>query len=226
MGRITSERQLKNKGVSITQEEYLLVSFTPISFLLYIIAMIGELYITLKYYGSDPYANYSLFLFILGIISFAGMVYLNGGGVIRFQYRFLKEPVIWLFCVVFLMFSLAVAWTVAKVGIRYALSDTDLYFYYISTAVIEEMFFRMFICGMLRIKFNLNIIIVILFSSALFMFFHIEHYMMQPYALGVMFFGGIMFSIFYLYTKDITVTMVAHVVVNIFAVGNLLMVVH
>lgn len=225
MGRITSERQMKNKGV-ITQDEYLLLSFTPISFLLYIVAMFGELYITLKYFGSDPYANYSLFLFILGFISFGGIIYLNKGGVIRFQYKFIKEPVIWLFSIVFLMFSLAISWTIAKVGIRYALSDTDLYFYYISTAVIEEMFFRMFLCSLLKIRFNLNVVVVILFTSVLFMLFHIEAYMDKPYALVVMFFGGVMFSVFYLYTKDITVTMVAHVIVNIFAVGNLLMVVH
>lgn len=221
MGRIKSERQMKKDGNKIDNDELLMTNFSPISLLLFIFGIVGEAYITIKYIGKDPYANYSLILLILGVISFSGVLYLNKGQ-IRLQEKYIKQPVIWTSYIVFLMFILAVTWFVARTQLKYALSDTDLYFYYISTAIMEEMFFRMFLCSLLKIKFDTPVLIIIPFTAFLFMLIHIEFYGDQPVFLGVMFIGGLFFSIFYIYTKDITITMIAHILLNIYAVGNLL----
>ena len=227
MGKIKSERERKKEGKGTEQKNSkLLVSFTPISLLLAIVALVGELYITVKYIGKDNYANYSLLLLFLGIIAIVGVFYLNKerNDKIQFQYQFMEEPVMWIFYIAFIVLILSISWAIAKITVRFALSTTDMYFYYISTAVIEELFFRMFLCSFLKLKINLHPAIVVLISSLLFTLIHIEAYYNKPYALVVMCVGGLVFSISYLKFKDITIPMVAHVIINLVAVGNLLMV--
>ena len=222
-------------------ERYL--KFSPISFLLVFLFAIPVLgYLVSKYYGRDPYGDFAMLLLVLGIIGLigsAGMAVLFKRNFFKFQHYYYRNTDVFLNFIlfVFVLFAgLGFVWFLLGSTLRYALSNTELYFYYISAAIIEELFFRMFLCGVPKTylielrkrgqnKFPEAIenISIAISTAVIFMLAHLTTYGNTLIGITAMFFGGILFALFYLYTKDITITMVAHIWVNIIAVSNLIM---
>jgi len=100
---------------------------------------------------------------------------------------------------------------------RLALSTTDLYLYHIASAIIEELFFRMFLINFIK-KYSKSTILSILTSSFLFSIAHL----LSGYGIELliaMFLGGLIFSAAYLAWKDITIPMIAHLIINTIVVG-------
>lgn len=104
--------------------------------------------------------------------------------------------------------------------IRFSVSVEDLFLYYGSAAIIEEVFFRMFLISLFD-KYNKKYLGVV-FSSILFMLSHLVVYRESPEMLFITLFSGVIFSFYYIGYKDITIPMIVHMIINLIAVGNLL----
>ena len=72
---------------------------------------------------------------------------------------------------------------------------------------------------------TIEFLFISLVSGATFAVAHVQAYGGYLPGMLSMFIGGFTFSMFYLYSEDISVTMTAHVIVNIIAVGNLLLII-
>lgn len=202
------------------------VQFSPISLLFTIIGISGVGYIAWKYLGSDAYGPYALVLLLLGLISVGCIISLNSKKSLKFNDRFdfsdfssLLEFTTW---VLLTILSIEIAIWLLQMTVRWSLSPTDLMFYYVSAAIIEELFFRMVLCGAFKTQTNLHNITIALFAAIPFGMVHWEAYSGDFLMLFTMYIGGVIFSLIYLYTKDITVTMTAHAIINIITVGTLI----
>ena len=222
MDKITPKnRKEKNYGKSSE-----LIRFSFISIILIFASILIEFYLTWKYFGKDPYANYSLLLLFLGIIGLFGAYWLNPVKLFDLKDYYLKDKVEGLrFLSLILITMVLVGGTMAflNVSFRLALSTTDLYLYFLASAIIEELFFRMFLVGFFETKTKLKGVGIIV-SAFIFAIFHFDAYGHSLEMMLAMFLGGIVFGIIYLLSKDITITMVAHLFINIIAVGSLIMV--
>ena len=105
---------------------------------------------------------------------------------------------------------------------RLTLTTEDLYMYYVAGAIIEEGMFRMFIVSFFMMKTKIKYVGIII-SSVIFMVSHWSVYGQSPDMMLAVFLSGVMFGIFYVMSKDITITMIAHIIINLIAVGNLLL---
>lgn len=229
MGSIRTKRSIKNENRKEGKQrtsgmEW--VQFSPVSLLFTIFGLFGVGYIALKYLGSDRYGDYGLILLILGLISIVCIIALNSRKSLKLNNRFdfsdfssLLTFTIWVFA---LIFSLELAILSLQLTVRYSLTPSDLMFYYVSTAIIEELFFRMVLCGFFKIYTKLHNIWIALLAAIPFGMVHWEAYSGNLLLILTMYVGGIIFSLFYLYTRDITVTMTAHMIINIITVGTLI----
>ena len=226
------EKEKRKQGKKGVTSGFEWIQFSPISLLFTIIGLCGVGYITWKYYGSDSYGDYGLVLLLLGIISISCILFMNSRNSLKFNERFdfsdvrsLLEFATW---VLLLILSIEISiWVIQYLSkymsVRYALTPTDLMFYYVSAAIIEELFFRMVLCGFLRVYTKVHPVLIALFCSIPFAMVHWESYAGDPIMLFTMYIGGVLFSLYYLYTKDITITMTAHAIINLIMVGTLIM---
>lgn len=222
-------RPIKEKSKSSSNQEGddRFLYFSPISIILVFVGLAGEAYITVKYWGIDPYANYSLMLLILGIVALSFLFIVNPDIFTKYQTKNLKEENVIFFGLGILMTIAAVTivWAVLRITIRFALTTEDLYFYYISTAIIEELVFRMAIFGIIRSKVKFGTIIGIPISALVFMMAHYEYYGQNYVNMIAVLLSGVVFAIVYVIFDDISVSKAAHVIINIIAVGNILILV-
>lgn len=72
---------------------------------------------------------------------------------------------------------------------------------------------------------SIEFLLISLVSGSVFAIAHVQAYGGYLPGMIAMFIGGFTFSLFYLYSEDISVSMTAHIIVNIIAVGNLLLIV-
>lgn len=225
----TREGNYAQKQVEMDQ-----IKMNPLALLLMSFALIAEIYLIVKYLGIDPYAIWSVVLLSLGCGALLGVLWLTKGKVITSELPFIKGT--WpALKYVFGMFSLvaliALIDFLLQMSFRYALETIDIYFYYLAAAVIEEAFFRLFLINVFiwvlsrKIGKIGAIVIGVLVSSIIFMLAHWSAYGTSPHLMMAMFFGGIAFSIYYLVFKDITITMLAHLLINFITVSTTIMVV-
>lgn len=216
----------KNRKEKTTKKSSELIRFNSISIVLTCASIMVELYLTWKYFGKDDYANYSLLLLFLGIIGLFGAYWLNPTTLFDLKDYYLKDMVEglrFLSLILITMVLVGSSMAVLNVTFRLALSTTDLYLYFLASAIIEELFFRMFLVGFFETKTKLKGLGIIV-SAFIFTIFHFPAYGHSLEMMIGMFAGGIIFGIIYLLSKDITITMIAHLLINIIAVGSLLMV--
>lgn len=111
----------------------------------------------------------------------------------------------------------------------------DVYAFFISAAISEELIFRAFLCIVVQTLFSkillvqnkqpgkiylVNIITAII-SGLLFMISHVRYYG-DMVAIFITFFGGISQALWLMYSKSMIPIMSSHVFVNIMAAGTLL----
>lgn len=105
----------------------------------------------------------------------------------------------------------------------YSFTIEEQALYYIFAAVVEEAFFRVLIMGaVLRLKDDLNTgIIAIILQDAAFVALHQNYYSNLPMLISVAM-GGLVLGIFYYIWRDATANILAHFLINLIAVKNLL----
>ena len=224
MGRIKSNKMAESLGWTEQKEESF-AKYTPISLFLKITAIMIMMYLTAKYFGVNEWGNYTLMFTIMGILSIVGVVWLNKGNIIILQMDYLKDSfkaVLFGVYIVLLIFIIALIMFISQTVFRLTLSTEDLYMYYVAGAIIEEGMFRMFIVYFFMVKTKIKYFGIII-SSIIFMFSHWEVYGQSPDMMLAVLLSGIMFGIFYVMSKDITITMIAHIIINLIAVGNILL---
>lgn len=105
-----------------------------------------------------------------------------------------------------------------------SVSTTEKALYYLFAGIGEEMFFRLFLIETIK-KISGNTpsskALGIIFSSLAFTAIHVNYYNNFPQLMAV-FVGGLILSIFYVVWSDITANMLAHFLLNLIAVGNVL----
>jgi len=201
------------------------LKFNPFSLLLLLFSLLAEIYLIVKYYGREVTAYYSILLFVLGTTALIGVIWLNKGNFITYELPFMKsgwEGGKYIFGIFSLMAVIGIMMVVLQATFRFALELIDTYFYYLCAAVIEEAFFRMFLLSTFIAKIKNKIIGIVsgIFISSL--FFSIAHWSAYGYSVSLMlsmFFGGFIFSIYFLAFKDITITMLGHLLINFITVS-------
>lgn len=224
MGKIISYKMAESLGWTKQKEESF-AKFTPISLFMLLSALLIEFYLTLKYYGVNEYGDYTLLLLVLGILGFIGIIWLNKGNILVLRMDYLQDgfkAVLFIFYIIILVFIIALLMFISQMVFRLTISTEDMYMYYIAGAIIEETVFRMFLVSFFMIKTKIRYFGIII-SSVIFMFSHWEVYGQSPDMMIAVLLSGIMFGLFYIMSKDITITMIAHVIINLIAVGNILM---
>lgn len=117
----------------------------------------------------------------------------------------------------------------------FQVAAVDVFAFYLSAAIVEELFFRgflvMLVQGLLVKFFNIkprkeeDLIVINLFcsilSGAIFALVHTS-YWTDPFLMVLTFAGGISQSIFYIKTKNLSVPMLSHAAINLTASGSLL----
>jgi len=226
MGSITLEED-RQQDV-ILQEQY--IKITPIAILLILFCFIALPYIAIRYAGESEYSDFSWFLIFLGVISLIFtllIVIFKRDLKVKITNPYLDKPLTYIFYVVIIVFANSLFWFIAR--LRLGLSDVDYFFYFMSTAVVEEIVFRLFLCTLITAALSyfkkLNNVIIniisVLISAFIFAVAHIYSYQ-TPSELAVMLLGGLIFGLFYVWKKDITITMLAHVIINFIATWNFL----
>ena len=192
------------------------------------------IYIASRYYGTDAYGGFAVVLLILGSIALIGILFIRREKISKLQNYYLQDSehlTYFIGAIAAIVALLSLSWIILGLMFRYALSVTELYFYYLGAAIMEELFFRFFLCGALKSKIfgemnkrlpeNIENLIIAIISAIAFMLAHYEYYGESLMGMLSMFFGGIVFALFYLYTKDISITIIAHMIMNFIAVGAL-----
>ena len=224
MGKIKSNKMAESLGWT-NQKEESFAKYTPISLFLKITAIIIMVYLTTKYFGVNEWGNYTLMFVVLGTLSFVGVLWLNKGNIIVLQMDYFKDTfkaVLFVVYVVLLVFVIALIMFISQTIFRLTLTTEDLYMYYVAGAIIEEGMFRMFIVSFFMMKTKIKYVGIII-SSVIFMLSHWSVYGQSPHMMLAVLLSGIMFGIFYVMSKDITITMIAHIIINLIAVGNILL---
>jgi len=222
---VMSSRQYKKKKPFLKSSDQKEVDgyFNPISFSLLIFAIITISFITIRHITAS-FIPFAIVLISLGISALLGSIYVCDGYLpFKSEIPFFKDSI------EILLFFIGILSLIAIVGItsyifleviKFALSDLELYFYYGCAGVIEEAFFRHFLISFgYKIKKPYLMIIV---SLIVFTLAHIVTYWEQLEMLLILLFGAIFFTIYFILYKDITVIMIAHIIINIISVGNLL----
>ena len=162
-------------------------------------------------------------LISFGVIGLIGIIILNRGALLNYDLKFLhgwKEAGMYFFAIFSLYVVITVIWSIFGALIRFSISLIDLYFYYGSSAILEEVFFRMFIISIFN-KYKKKKVGAVV-SSIGFWIAHFNTYGTSiPLAL-ILICSGLAFSIYYIHFKDITIPMVAHLAINLTVVGHLL----
>lgn len=224
-GKVMSKRALRRKNSYSRKTTSLSTSkINPLGLLLLSFALVSEIYLIVKYIGKETSIYYSMLLFGLGMIAIIGMIWLTKGKFITYELPFIKNiwsGIVYIFAIFSLVAVIGIMMLIFQASFRYALELVDVYFYYLAAAVIEEAFFRMFFISLFIQKYpnkKIGLIMGVLISSSLFMIAHWGGYGHSLYLMLSMFFGGILFSAYYLVFKDITITMLAHLIINLIVI--------
>jgi len=223
------EAKYSRKEVEMDQ-----LKVNPLGLLLWSFALLAEVYLIVKYLGIEISAIYSVILFILGFSALIGVLWLTKGRFITYELPFIKSGwhgMKYLLGIFSLVAAIGIMMILLQASFRYALETIDIYFYYLAAAVLEETFFRLFL-----ISFFIKIlsdkigrmgaaVIGVFISSLVFMLAHWSAYGHSAYLMSSMLLGGVIFSIYYLAFKDITITMLGHLIINLIVVATTLMVV-
>jgi len=225
-GKVMSKRALrrKNSYYSNEAESVSTSRINPLGILFLSFALLSEIYLIVKYIGKESSAYYSLLLLGFGTTALIGMIWLTKGRFITYELPFMKDAwsgLVYLFAVGSLVALIGVMMVIVQASFRYALELVDVYFYYLAAAVIEEAFFRMFFISLFIQKYpnkKIGIIIGVFMSSFIFMICHWASYGHSLSLMLSMFFGGLLFSAYYLAFKDITISMLAHLIINLIVI--------
>lgn len=225
--RIYSRSQMEAQGKFHEKDEASILKLHPLGILLIIVGFLPGFYLMIKYWGSgEEYWPWVVFLVILGLVGFLGGLALNRFR-LQIQYEYLntdirarKNIAVYLAAIISLIASIEILLYFLKVVLRFTLAGVDMYFYYIMAAIMEELFFRYFLTSLLYLKTRLSKVpILIPFITALaFMLIHLGVYGNNPTMLLAMYFGGVIFALFFLVFQDISITITAHVFINIISV--------
>jgi membrane protease YdiL (CAAX protease family) len=190
-------------------------------------------------YGSI--SSQSMFLLIMGLIGYIGSVAIKLKRMSEENNPF-KELIGVTFrpsdidqlkwgvgCVLSFMLVQIVVLLLQGLGV-FGIAAVDVYAYFISAAVVEEIFYRMFIVYLMQyilikmlgdnITKYFDEIIIIFLNGIIFMAVHTRYY--GTPAMLIMFLGGVSQTFFFLKTKSILPCIVAHVLINFLASGSLL----
>ena len=224
-GKVMSKRALRRKYSSSSGVSSLSTSrINPLGLLMLSFALLSEIYLIVKYIGKETSVYYSMLLFGLGTIALIGMIWLTKGKFITYELPFMKDiwaGLVYILAIGSLVAVIGVMQVILKTSFRYALELVDVYFYYLAAAVIEEAFFRMFFISLFIQKYpnkRIGPIMGVLLSSFIFMIGHWASYGHSLTLMLSMFFGGLLFSAYYLAFKDITITMLAHLIINLIVI--------
>ena len=224
-GKVISKRALRRKNISSREASSLSSSkINMLGLLLLSFALLSEIYLIGKYIGKEPSAYYSVLLFVLGTVAIIGMIWLTKGKFITYELPFMKDVlsgIVYFIAIGSLVAVIGIMMIILQASFRYALELVDVYFYYLAAAVIEEAFFRMFFISLFSQKYpnkRIGIIIGVFVSSFIFMIAHWASYGHSLSLMLSMFFGGILFSAYYLVFKDITIPMLAHLIINLIVI--------
>ncbi|KKK44099.1 hypothetical protein LCGC14_0931820 [marine sediment metagenome] len=220
-----SKRALRRKNNSPRESISLRSSrINPLGILMLSFALLSEIYLIVKYIGKETSAYYSILLFGLGTIALIGMLWLTKGKFITYELPFMKDiwsGITYILAISSLVAVIGIMMLILQASFRFALELIDVYFYYLAAAVIEEAFFRMFFISFFIQKYpnkRIGIIIGVFVSSFIFMIAHWASYGDSLSLMLSMFFGGLLFSAYYLVFKDITISMLAHLIINLIVI--------
>ena len=224
-GKVMSKRALRRKNSYSREASSLIISqINPLGLLMLSFALLSEIYLIVKYIGKETSAYYSLLLFVLGTIALMGMIWLTKGKFITYELPFMKDiwsGIVYILAIGSLVAIIGVVMVILQASFRFALELVDVYFYYLAAAVIEEAFFRMFFISLFVQKYpnkKIGMIIGVFLSSFIFMIAHWTIYGTSLSLMLSMFFGGLLFSAYYLVFKDITIPMLAHLIINLIVI--------
>ena len=221
----------KQKRNNIIEKNAAIMRFNPLSLLLTIFALMIEVYLIIKYGVKESTIIYSYILFALGLSGFIGIIVLNKGDFLNkdFPIKNTWSGLRYLLGIFGLVAIISIMMFIVRTQFRFAFELLDVYFYYLAAAICEEVFFRMFLINLSLNKIPNKIMAIaigVLGSSTLFMIAHYSAYGQDPSLMLSMFLGGLIFSAYFLYFKDITITMVGHLLINLIVVylqyGNIL----
>lgn len=219
-------RSKKRKQLDKSFMRFNVVALTLLSFALFV-----ELYLIGKYTGRSNFVPYSISLFIQGTVALIGIILIN----IAIKQFFLdkefpiqtgKQGAYYLTGILSLFILQMVVQAVTQVVFRLAMETIDIYYYYLAAAVIEEAFYRMFLISLIVFVFSkinaeipefVIIFVAMIISSFVFMMVHLSAYGERPDLLLAMFFVGMVLAIYYIIFKDVTVPMIAHLLINLVA---------
>ncbi len=221
-----SKRALRRKTIYSREGARLTSSskINPLGLLMLSFALLSEIYLIVKYIGKETSIYYSMLLFGLGTIALIGMIWLTKGKFITYELPFMKDiwsGIVYILAILSLVALIGTMMIVLKASFRYALELVDIYFYFLAAAVIEEAFFRMFFISLFVQKYpnkKMGLIMGVLVSSFIFMIAHWDSYGYSLPLMLSMFFGGILFSLYYIGFKDITISMLAHLIINLIVI--------
>jgi len=236
--KVYSMRIYKKQGKNRTKMmiDRSIMKFNIISLMFTLLSLFFELYLISKYTGSSDidssaYVPFAMRIFFQGAIGFAGMIILNLLNKESFLEKDFpipnaKQGIYYLIGILSLFLFQMIVQTVVQVVFRLAMEPIDIYFYYLAAAVIEEIFYRMFLISLIvflfsRINARIPEFIITFFamiiSSFIFMLVHISAYGERPDLLAAMFFVGMVLATYYILFKDITVPIIGHLLINLLA---------
>lgn len=224
-GKVMSKRALKRKySYSGETRSSISSKINPLGLLMLSFALLSEIYLIVKYIGKETSVYYSMLLFVLGTVAVIGMIWLTKGKFITYELPFMKDiwsGIVYIFAIFSLVAVIGIMMLILQASFRYALELVDVYFYYLAAAVIEEAFFRMFFISLFIEKYpnkKIGLIMGVFLSSFIFMIAHWASYGTSLSLMLSMFFGGLLFSAYYLVFKDITIPMLAHLIINLIVI--------
>jgi len=213
-----------------------IMKFNIVSLMFTLLALFMELYLISKYTGSSDtsssaYVPFMISLFLQGAFGFAGIIILNlfNKEVFlekEFPFKDGKQGLYYLIGILSLFLFQMIVQTVVQVVFRLAMEPIDIYFYYLAAAVIEEIFYRMFLISLIMFLFSrinaripefIMTFLAMIISSFIFMLVHISAYGERPDLLAAMFFVGMVLATYYILFKDITVPIIGHLLINLLA---------
>jgi len=240
--KVYSMRIYKKQGKNRTKImiDKSIMKFNIISLMFTLLALFIEIYLISKYTGSSDtsssaYVPFAISLFLQGVIGFAGILILNLLNKESFLEKDfpiqpgkqgLKQGLYYLIGIGSLFLFQMIVQTVVQAVFRLAMEPIDIYFYYLAAAVIEEIFYRMFLISLIifffskinaRIPEFIIIFFAMIISSFIFMLVHISAYGERPDLLVAMFFVAMVLATYYILFKDITVPMIGHLLINLLA---------
>lgn len=213
----------------------------PIDILAIVFGLIGLLvlfYLRVKYTGSVDYPTISddaATLLLKGIIGLSIILAIRlfwGKETVNFA-GFVRTPIEYFLYAIGCYFVIQILIILISSAGIFQVEVADVYAFYISAAVIEELIYRgalvmgvQFLIAKVIEEYKypnlwLSTIISALISGLVFAAVH-TRYWNSPVNLLITFLGGVSQAVWYQYTKNLSVPIFAHVIVNFVASGSLL----